>query len=243
MEPIVKVGNAADRHRRGRNDRPRHLARVLVRRVRHLGRLDHRGHRPLGRRRRLGQRTGAAYMQGMTKAEELQAAGQTGPNAELLALNRTSKRRLVPCRRHRRRAADPHRHDLEAGRMTGLLAAIRPDDWNFPLFLHVLGAMILVGGTLTGAIRARLRPRRCTQLLRLGYWSLLVVGTARATSLMWVARPLDLLQGRAGRSPRSTPRGRRSASSSPRAGVLFAVSLIVGGIGVRRLATAAAPGC
>ncbi len=38
----------------------------------------------------LGQRTGAAYMQGMTKAQELQAAGQTGPNAELLALNRTS---------------------------------------------------------------------------------------------------------------------------------------------------------
>jgi hypothetical protein len=29
-------------------------------------------------------------MQGMTKAQELQAAGQTGPNAELLALNRTS---------------------------------------------------------------------------------------------------------------------------------------------------------
>jgi uncharacterized membrane protein len=38
----------------------------------------------------LGQRTGAAYMQGMTKAQELQKAGQTGPNSELLALNRTS---------------------------------------------------------------------------------------------------------------------------------------------------------
>ncbi len=37
----------------------------------------------------LGQRTGAAFMQGMTKAQELQTAGQTGPNAELLALNRT----------------------------------------------------------------------------------------------------------------------------------------------------------
>ena len=37
----------------------------------------------------VGQRTGAAYMQGMTKAQELRAAGQTGPNAELLALNRT----------------------------------------------------------------------------------------------------------------------------------------------------------
>ena len=31
-----------------------------------------------------------------------------------------------------------------------VVAAIRPDDWNFPLFVHVLGAMILVGGLLTG---------------------------------------------------------------------------------------------
>jgi hypothetical protein len=38
----------------------------------------------------LGRRTGAAYMQGMTKAQELQAAGQTGSSTELLALNRTS---------------------------------------------------------------------------------------------------------------------------------------------------------
>jgi uncharacterized membrane protein len=36
-----------------------------------------------------GQRTGAAYMEGMTKAEELQAARQPGPNSDLLALNRT----------------------------------------------------------------------------------------------------------------------------------------------------------
>jgi hypothetical protein len=38
----------------------------------------------------LGQRTGAAYMQGMNKAKELERAGESGPNAELLALNRTS---------------------------------------------------------------------------------------------------------------------------------------------------------
>jgi uncharacterized membrane protein len=38
----------------------------------------------------LGQRTGSAYMQGANKARELETAGQTGPNAELLALNRTS---------------------------------------------------------------------------------------------------------------------------------------------------------
>jgi hypothetical protein len=38
----------------------------------------------------LGQRTGAAYMQGMNKAKELEKAGQAGPSSELLALNRTS---------------------------------------------------------------------------------------------------------------------------------------------------------
>ena len=37
----------------------------------------------------LGQRTGAAYMQGMNKAKELDSAGKTGPDKELLTLNRT----------------------------------------------------------------------------------------------------------------------------------------------------------
>ena len=36
----------------------------------------------------IGQRTGVEYTRGMTKAKELEAAGQTGPNAELFALNR-----------------------------------------------------------------------------------------------------------------------------------------------------------
>jgi uncharacterized membrane protein len=38
----------------------------------------------------IGQRTGAAYAPSVKKAEELAKAGQTGPSAELLALNRTS---------------------------------------------------------------------------------------------------------------------------------------------------------
>jgi hypothetical protein len=37
----------------------------------------------------LGQRTGAAYTQGMNKAKELDAAGESGPDEGLLALNRT----------------------------------------------------------------------------------------------------------------------------------------------------------
>jgi uncharacterized membrane protein len=39
----------------------------------------------------LGQRADVAYVPAVRKAQELQAAGQTGPNAELQALNRTSK--------------------------------------------------------------------------------------------------------------------------------------------------------
>jgi hypothetical protein len=39
----------------------------------------------------LGQRTGDAQQQGVRKALELQQAGQTGPNPDLLALNRTSR--------------------------------------------------------------------------------------------------------------------------------------------------------
>jgi uncharacterized membrane protein len=39
----------------------------------------------------LGRQTGVAYMQGMTKAQELEKAGQSGPSGELLALNRTSR--------------------------------------------------------------------------------------------------------------------------------------------------------
>ena len=56
-----------------------------------------------------------------------------------------------------------------------VVATIRPDSWNFPLFLHVLGAMILVGGVLTCA-SALAFARGDTRMLRLGYWTLLAVG-------------------------------------------------------------------
>jgi hypothetical protein len=55
-----------------------------------------------------------------------------------------------------------------------VFAAVRPDSWNFPLFLHVLGAMILIGGLVAGA-SALAFARGEARLLRLGYWSLLAV--------------------------------------------------------------------
>ena len=58
--------------------------------------------------------------------------------------------------------------------MISVLAAARPDSWDFPLLVHVLGAMILVGGLLTGA-SAIAFARGDARFLRLGYWTLLAV--------------------------------------------------------------------
>lgn len=41
-----------------------------------------------------------------------------------------------------------------------MLAAIRPDSWNFPLLLHVLGASVLVGGLLVAVAALVLGWRR-----------------------------------------------------------------------------------
>ena len=58
--------------------------------------------------------------------------------------------------------------------MSTLIAVSRPTEWNLPLFLHVLGAMILVGGLLTGAC-AIAYARGDVRSLRVGYWTLLTV--------------------------------------------------------------------
>ena len=52
-----------------------------------------------------------------------------------------------------------------------VLAAIRPDDWNFPLFLHVLSAMVLFGAVVLAAISLAGDSQGG---LRLGFRSLLI---------------------------------------------------------------------
>jgi len=84
-----------------------------------------------------------------------------------------------------------------------VLAAVRPDSWNFPLFLHVLGAMILVGGLLTGA-SALAYARGEARILRLGYWSLLAVSLP-GWVLMRIGAQVDLLEGALGRRAREGP--------------------------------------
>ena len=54
------------------------------------------------------------------------------------------------------------------------LAAIRPDDWNMPLFVHVLGAMVMVGALVTAAAYLfAARRGGSVEAARVGFRSLL----------------------------------------------------------------------
>jgi hypothetical protein len=56
-----------------------------------------------------------------------------------------------------------------------LLAAIRPDDWNLPLFLHILAAMVLVGAlVLVAASLAGASQGASAGAVRLGFRGLLL---------------------------------------------------------------------
>ncbi len=58
-----------------------------------------------------------------------------------------------------------------------LLASVRPDDWNLPLLLHVLGAMTLVGAlTLAATSLAAAWANGSAAMTKLGYRALLWAG-------------------------------------------------------------------
>jgi hypothetical protein len=58
-----------------------------------------------------------------------------------------------------------------------MLAVIRPDAWNPPLFLHVFGAIVLFGATATVAIAgfaSRSRAEHAALLARVALWTFLL---------------------------------------------------------------------
>jgi hypothetical protein len=56
------------------------------------------------------------------------------------------------------------------------LAAIRPDDWNLPLFVHLLAAFTLIGAlVLAASLLFAARRDGSIELTRLGFRSLLIV--------------------------------------------------------------------
>jgi hypothetical protein len=69
-----------------------------------------------------------------------------------------------------------------------VLAAIRPDDWNFPLFIHILSAMVLFGTVVLAAVSV---GGNAQAGLRLGFRSLLIgaipAWIAMRLSAQWIA--------------------------------------------------------
>jgi hypothetical protein len=116
-----------------------------------------------------------------------------------------------------------------------VLAAMRPDAWNFPLLVHVFGAMVLVGGLLTGA-SALAFARGDVRILRLGYWSLLAVSLPGWVIMRVGAQWIYSKEGWDDLPEEAEPGwlgiGYIVADAG---GLILLVSLIVGGIGVYRL--------
>jgi hypothetical protein len=113
-----------------------------------------------------------------------------------------------------------------------MLAAIRPDDWDLPLFLHVLGAMLLVGGLLTGGTALAI-ARGQVRLLRLGYVSLLALALPGWIIMRATAEWIYDKEGFTGDDdPAWLDIGFRTAEGG---GVLLLLALILGGFGVRRI--------
>ena len=118
--------------------------------------------------------------------------------------------------------------------MTTIVATVRPHAWDFPLFLHVLGAMILVGGLLTGAACLGL-ARGDSRFLRLGYRSLLFVALPGWLLMRIAAEWIASKEGWTANgvpTPKWLDIGFILADAG---GFILLISLIVGGIGVRRL--------
>jgi hypothetical protein len=124
--------------------------------------------------------------------------------------------------------------------VTPTVAAIRPDEWNFPLLLHILGAMVLMGAVLAGGSALAL-ARGEARLERVGYRALLIVALP-AWILMRVAAEWIYAE-----------EGWDDVPSEPDwlgigfivgdiSGLLLLIALVTGGIGVRRLSRGAGAG-
>jgi hypothetical protein len=118
--------------------------------------------------------------------------------------------------------------------MTTVVATVRPHGWDFPLFLHVFGAMILVGGLLAGAACLGL-ARGDARFLRLGYRSLLAVALP-GWLLMRIGA--EWIASKEGWTHEGVPTPTWLSIGfilADAGGLILLISLIVGGIGVRRL--------
>lgn len=122
-----------------------------------------------------------------------------------------------------------------------VVAPVRPDSWDFPLLIHVLGAMLLVGALVLAASALLFAWRDgSAPLVRLGYRSLLI-GALPSWFLMrgsaeWIASKEDLTGSNA---PSWVLIGFNTADIGF---VLLAVSTLLAGLAVRRIGRTESPG-
>jgi uncharacterized membrane protein len=119
-----------------------------------------------------------------------------------------------------------------------MIAAIRPDEFGLPLFIHILGATVLVGGLVTTvgfqALAWRRRdPVDMTAFDRAAFWSLLTVALPG-----WIVMRVGAqwIYSEEGWSGEDDPDWLGIGYVVTDIGiVVLLVSIILAGIGVRRL--------
>jgi uncharacterized membrane protein len=119
-----------------------------------------------------------------------------------------------------------------------VLAAIRPTGWDFPLFLHVLGAMILVGGLVVAVSMQILAWRRhdsadVAAFSRGAFWALLTVALPG-----WVVMRVggEWIRSKEGYSGENDPSWLGFGYFAADVGFLvLLVTVLLAGLGVRQL--------
>jgi len=119
-----------------------------------------------------------------------------------------------------------------------MLAAIRPTGWDFPLFLHVLGAMILVGGLVVAVSMQLLAWRRrdpadAAAFSRGAFWALLTVALPG-----WIVMRVggEWIRSREGWTGENDPSWLGIGYLVADVGVLLLlVTVLLAGLGVRQL--------
>src|SRR4051794_22211406 len=118
-----------------------------------------------------------------------------------------------------------------------LVAATRPDAWNYPLLLHVLGAMILVGAVATAGVAAVSGARSTDGAEALGRFSF--------RALLWFALPAYIAMRIGAEWIRSKEFGDADEPgwigvgylTADFGGLILLVAIVLGGLGARRQST------
>jgi hypothetical protein len=115
-----------------------------------------------------------------------------------------------------------------------VLAAIRPDDVNLALFVHVFGAMVLVGALVTASTAAVVGWRdEAAALRRLSYKTLLFVALpswiVMRVGAQWVYAEENLDD-----APIESAWVEIGFVTAEGGGLLLLIALILGGVGLRR---------